>query len=679
MMKIRRGKRQFRAVGEADPTLRQEINQLFSPPLLWRFRGSDNTSNRFKEIIAASARRAVADGQPGRSVTAAVSRLSMDGASWRSYRFGDRAWQADAWRLYDITGQLRFVANWIGNSVSRCNLYVARANPDGSPGERVDTGPVAELASGPLGTGDAKAEALRLLGIDLFVPGEAYVVAQSGGGESGEDLWWVVTARQIKRQGDKITVVRSPVHGGGSMEYREGVDLIIRVWTPHPADTSEPDSATRSAIPDLREMEALRKREFAELDSRLSGAGVLAIPESLELPRGDDDPLGASGFSALLGRVMAQSLRDRSSAEAMVPIIITGPGDDIEKIRHVTFWSELSAQIGTMRESALRSLAQSLDIPPEVLIGIGSSTNHWNAWAISREAVQIHVKPVLTRIAAALTSGYLVPALEALGEDPTGYLYAFDTSPLTVNPDRSADAKELHDRMLLSDAVARAASSWSEGDAPTAAERAVRLVEKLLITSPDSVLSDPALRALIGLPEAYSSAATAGPTASPESTEAPPAPSGEAPAPAPAEGEEEQGPPAGGPPAGSPGGGEQPSSSSGLSFAAQVATRRALSLAGTRLVPHSQRPVGTPTYQLHVKHGPVVGQQKIDTFLSGAWRDEFAGVGLAFGVDDGAFLGLVEEHCRDLLSRGIAYDPDDVEALIKAPTTTQRLREATYA
>jgi len=663
-MKVSRRARHLRAVSKADPELASEIEHLFSPPILWRFRDADTTTNRFREILAASARRVLADGSPGTSVTAAVSRLSMDGASWRSYRFGDRAWQADAWRLYDITGQLRFVANWVGNSVSRCNLYVAKANLDGSPGERVETGPIAELSAGPLGTGDAKAEALRLLGIDLFVPGEAYVVAQSGGGENGEDLWWVVTSRQIRRQGDTITVTRSPVHGGGTMEYRDGIDLIIRIWTPHPADTSEPDSPTRSAIPDLREMEALRKREFAEVDSRLSGAGVFAIPESLELPRGDDDPLGASGFSALLGRVMSRSLRDRSSAEAMVPIIITGPGDDIAKMQHITFWSELSEQIGTMREGALRSLAQSLDIPPEVLIGIGSSTNHWNAWAISREAVQIHIKPILTRIAAALTTGYLVPALEAMGEDPNGYLYAFDTAPLTVNPDRSGDAKDLHERMLLSDAVTRAASSWSDGDAPSSAERTIRIVEKLLFASPDAVLSDPVLRSLIGLPATQTVTPTE--TTVPGGQEETPAPVVEETLPEETEeeGGEEQGPPPAGPPTAPP----------GLSFAAQLAIRRALGLAGTRLVPHSKRPTGVPAYQLHVQHGPIVGAQKIATFLAGSWRDEFTGVGPAFGIDDQMFLDMIEEHCRDLLIRGIAYDPVDVETMFAAPETISRLQ-----
>jgi hypothetical protein len=663
-------KKNLRAVSEVDPELRQEIEQLFSPPVLWAFRKQSTIQQRFAEIISDSARRAIAD-QPTspKAITAAVSRLSMDGASWRSYRFGDRAWQADAWRLYDITGQLRFVSNWVGNSVSRCELYVAEVGPDGNPGKRVDDNDtVSALAAGPLGSGDTKAEALRLLGIDLFVPGEAYIVAESGAADDGSDLWWVVTARQIRRQGDRITVARSPLYGGGVMEYREGVDLILRVWTPHPADTEQPDSPTRSAIPDLREMEALRKREFAELDSRLSGAGLFAIPDSLELPRGDDDPPGAAGFSALLGRIMSRSLRDRSSAEAMVPIIITGPGDDIEKIRHITLWSELSAQIGDMREGALRSLAQSLDIPPEVLLGLGGTTNHWNAWAISREAVQVHIKPILTRIAAALTTGYLAPALEALGLDPSAYMYVFDTAPLTTNPDRSGDALNLHDRMLISDEATRTASAWGADDAPSREERAVRIVEKLLFAKPDAVLADPALRALIGLPVLEVPAAPA--------VEAEPTPV-EVTGPAPVE--ETEGPPVEETVPPSPttgpmmsfqfGGGEV---SPGLSFAAQLAVRRALALAGTRLVPHSRRPAGVPRHQLHVCHGPVDGRRKAE-FLDGSWRDEFEGVGVTFGVDDQVFLGIVEEHCRDLLTRGIAYDPADVDALFASPATRIRL------
>jgi hypothetical protein len=587
------------------------------------------------------------------AITASASTVNMDGASWRNYRFGDRTWQADAWRLYDITGQLRFVANWIGNSVSRCRMYVANVDVDGNPIGEVEDENISRLAAGPLGVGDARAEALRLLGIDLFVPGEAFIVAQSGGGQDGGDIWWVVTARQIKRSGNKITIERSPLHGGGTMEYRDGIDMITRCWTPHPHDTSEPDSPTRSAIPDLRELEALRKRCFAELDSRLSGAGILALPDSLELPRAQDDPSGTNGFFAYLMRAMSRSLSDRSSAEAMVPIMVTGPGDDIERIKHITFWSDLSEQISSMRGDALRSLAQSLDIPPEVLLGLGS-TNHWSAWAISDEAVQTQIKPILSRIGAALTAAYLRPALELLDLDPNLYAFAFDTAPLTTRPNRTADAVTFYDRMLLSGESARNSGAWTDADAPDNTEIMRRLTEQLFAANPDAVLSDPGLREILGIPGS-ARVIEATPTTTPSDVPAPIV--------------DEQSPP--GQPTQSDG---QPTSDgspiTAASCIARYAVRRALSLAGTRLVPHGKR-ANVDRHKLHMTVASVA-QKDVERLLSGEWRKEFDGIGEVLGISDDDFIRFVEGHCAVLLTQRLAYDDHDVDAAFARQHTMLR-------
>ncbi len=603
------------------------------------------------------------------ALTAAVTSVSLDGAAWKNYKFGDRAWQSDAWRLYDITGPLRFVANWIGSSVANCRLYVAEVNPDGDAGREVDDDEqIAALAAGPLGIGASKAEALRLLGIDLFVPGEAYIVAESGGGSAGEDLWWVVTGGEIKRQGDRITITRPPHLGGGSFEYRDGTDLLIRCWTPHPRRTSEPDSPTRSAIPDLREIEALRKREFAELDSRLAGAGLLALPDGLDLPRGQDDPPGYAGFQALLQRAMAASLRDRSTAEAMVPIMISGQADLLEKIRHITFWSELSEQIIPLRKEAVESLARSLDIPPEVLMGLGS-TNHWAAWAVSDEAINTQIKPVLLRIAAALTLGYLAPALEELGYDPGAYTYAFDWSELTVRPNRSADATTAHDRMLLSDEAVRSAGSWSEEDAPDDDERARRLAEKILIAAPQIALADPGIRELVGLPALTDTATTGQPG------EQQPGQPGELP---PGPQPEENGPPANQPDRTGQPEGEQQHATIALSAVARYAVRDALKLAGQRLVPHRDRDryTNVPRHQLHTRYGPVPAA-RVSGLLLGAWASLDAGVVDCLGIDPGAFAELLSEYAATLLTRGIAHDDQMLADLLASPDVLRRLRQTT--
>ncbi|MCZ7478911.1 hypothetical protein [Micromonospora sp. WMMC273] len=596
------------------------------------------------------------------ALTAAVSRITLDGVAWKAWKFGDRAWQRDAWRLYDITGQLRFIANWIGGSVSRCRLYVAEVDEAGEVISEAEDPEVQALAGGPLGRGPAKDEALRLLGINLFVAGEAYIVAESEGNDDGTDRWWVASGRQIKRQGDVITIARSQLHGGGRLEYRDGEDLLLRTWTPHPADSDLADSPTRSAIPDLRELEAIRKREFAELDSRLSGAGLLPLPEGIDFPIPDDvQQTGVQGFAHTLMRAMATSLRDRSSAEAMVPIMFTVPGEYLDKIRPVHFWSDLSAQLIPMWEKAVKSLAQSLDVPPEVLIGIGT-TNHWNAWSISDDAIDTQIKPVLSRIADALTIGYLRAALEDLGKDPDRYVYDFSTDPLTVRPNRSTDAVNFHERGLLSDKAAVEAGAWKVEDLPSDEERLRRLLEKAVVTTP-SLLNDPTVRQIIGLPAAGPAITGTDDGGGGGPGELPP-------------GEPERDPQS--PP-------EEPTETAAvirvdpLHVAASMAVRRALSVAGSRLVPHRQRDrwPNTPRYDLHTRVG-ALAPDRADDMLRGAWTD-LPATAAELGVDAHELRSLLHSFCVELLTRGMAYDHRLLRDLLTADVVTTRLRPRTAA
>ena len=61
----------------------------------------------------------IAPPEPPRSLVASAARIKLDGQAWRTWRFGDDGWQQEAWRLYDIIGELRFVANWIGSELLR--------------------------------------------------------------------------------------------------------------------------------------------------------------------------------------------------------------------------------------------------------------------------------------------------------------------------------------------------------------------------------------------------------------------------------------------------------------------------------------------------------------------------------------------------------------------------------
>lgn len=590
------------------------------------------------------------------ALTASVATVQLDGVAWQTWRPGSRAWQNDAWRLYDITSQLRFVASWVGTSVASCRLYVAEVDDTGEAGQETEDPDIANLASGPLGSGPAKDEALRLLAINLYIPGEGYIVAEADADEHGDDRWFVVSGRRISHSAGRVIIRRPMEHGGGDMEFRPGIDLILRVWTPHPDDTDEPDSPTRSAIPDLREIEAIRKREFAELDSRLAGAGILPLPEGLDFPRpeGSDEPTGLEGFIQRLSKTMARSLSDRASAESMVPIMFTVPTEALDKIKPVHFWSELSDQLLPLRQAAVVSLAQGLDIPPEILLGQADS-NHWTAWQVSEDAITTQIKPVLARIAHALTTGYLKAALERMGADPDRYVYAFDTAPLTVRTNRSADALTYHERGLISDEAAIEAGAFRADEMPTLQERLRRLAYAAVQADPTLLLTDPTIRALVGITTPPPPVPVAPVPGAPNPSPPPPAPVPEAkpvPTPTPQT--------------------EQPATAA-LMPVAGLAVRRALGLAGSRLISHRQRDQwpGTPRHQLHTKAGPIPST-KADLVLRGAW-DDLASVAAELGLDSAQLEELLHGFVVELLTRGMAYEPQLLHDLVRAAMRGRRL------
>lgn len=596
---------------------------------------------------------------PMNALTAASVKMSINGVGWKNWRFGDSAWQQEAWRMYDIIGELRKYANWIGAAVSKCRLYVAEIDDNGEASKEVEDPKIAALAAGPLGKGPAKDEALRLLGTNLAVVGECYIVAESEGAPGGDDLWYVVSGSELQQAGNQILITRPAMAGlGGEFYFREGVDLLIRCWTPHPRRSMWSDSSVRAAIPVLRKIETTMKRSFAELDSRLTGAGLLVLPQNVDFPRGDGVPEGIDGFAHQLTTTAMTSIEDRASAPAMVPMVITVPPDSVDKIKFITFWSELSDKIQEMEDASIKRLAGALDIPLEVLTGMGD-TSHWNAWAIAEETVRIFVEPVLQRIAEALDHGYLDAALEFMDLDPAKYTYVFDTTPLTMKPDRGPQALALNAAGLLSDKETLVAHSYTDEQAQQPEERVRHLIEQAIPAKPE-LLAEPMILRLLGLnPDKFKATPAAAVPGQTSQAALPATPQA-------ADQTNEQAPRQ--EPATNPARGEgQPTTvtaSAGNSLwpMAHLAMVRALGVAGSRLVSHRERDryPDTAKHALHVRYGPITGE-RAEAVLRGVWED------LAAAADDfdaDRMQRALHELAVDLLTRGIAYDPAELRQLI---------------
>lgn len=592
------------------------------------------------------------------------------GSSWKTWKFGNTDWQSEAWRLFDIVGELTKLSGRVGDSLAQARLYVTEVDDTGEEQGEVKDETIRRLAAVPLGTGSQRDDNLRLAGIDLAVGGECWIVGEGAASspEKAEGSWFVVTGAAIKRVGDKVTVARPIQRGGSKLELEDGKDILIRCWRPHPNDTNQATSFTRSAIVPLREIELLTKREFAELDSRLTGAGIMFLPEGIDFPREETDPAGIAGFMAYVQRAAAASMGDQSRASAMVPIMATIPDqllEHLDKFKPINFWSELSAEIGPMKDKAIGRVASMAEIPAEVLTGIADA-NHWTAWLISDEGIR-WIKGYLGLVADALTRGFLRRALESMGvANPERYAFAFDTSSLAAKPNRLDEAVQLHDRGLISDEELVKAAAFSVDVMPSQADRAKQIIYKLVMAQPDMAL-DPEVQRVLGLPAIKSVGLP--PTADQNADGADPDPD---------EGTED-GPPNGGEDPDQPDQARAitaaldarireltatrvvapPSPEVVFNASAKLMVMRALELAGGRLTTPQERRgrwVDVPRHELHHHVGPVP-PEKAARVTEGAWN-HVALVASDLGVNADDLGALLSGYVMELLTRGIRHHDD---------------------
>jgi hypothetical protein len=589
-------------------------------------------------------------------------------SSWKTWKFGNREWQTEAWRLYDIVGELHKLSGRVGDSLAQARLYVTEVDDTGEETGEVTDERIRKLAAVPLGTGSQRDDNLRLAGIDLAVGGECWIVGEGAANspENAEGSWFVVTGAAFGKLGNKITVKRPQVRGGSRLELEDGRDILIRCWRPHPNDTDQADSFTRSAIVPLREIELLTKREFAELDSRLTGAGIMFVPEGVDFPRQENDPEGLAGFMAYIQRAAAASMTDQGDARSMVPIMATLPDHMIEhldKLGPVNFWSDLSAEITPMKDRAIQRVASMAEIPAEVLTGI-SDANHWTAWLISDEGIR-WIKGYLGLVADALTRGFLRRALESMGVTrPERYAFAFDTSSLAAKPNRLDEALQLHDRFLIRDEELVKAGAFDPDQMPTVTERAAQILLKLVQGQPDLIL-DPAVQAALGLPNVQSVGL---PATSDQNTDG-------------ADPDEEgadEGPPNDGEPQEPQDSARAitaalnrrielaatrvtapPSPAAVFNASAKLMVMRALELAGGRLTTPQERRGrwnAVPRHELHHHVGPIT-PEKAHKVTEGAWN-HVALVASDLGVNSDDLHRLLSGYVHELLTRGIRHHDD---------------------
>lgn len=477
------------------------------------------------------------------ALTAAASRLTHKSLKERGQKSGTSAqgWQADAWDMFNLVGEERFLATTLAGRMAQARIYVGRLD-DNEP----DNDPIPVTSGLPfevfqtLGGGSPKARAaiVERAGQNLFMTGDCWNIGipksmmdppgegeEDGapvrslrdgidpfaGGERDEDgnidlkdlVWGAYSLTEVSF--DNSGMVSIQLDAARKIKATLDEVYMIRVWRAHPEKHWEADSPTRSSLPVLRELVGLTMHVSAQIDSRLAGAGVFIVPESARraylTQAGIPDPAdGTDPFSDAVMDVMITAINDRASAAALVPIFLTVPDDSVDKFKHMTFSTPLDDAAQSMREETIRRLALGQDAPPELLLGVGGM-NHWGAWLVREDVVTTHLEPPLGILVEAWTSQFLQPILVQLGmseEEAKRYVVWYDVSHMIIRPNRTEDAFRLHDKGLISDAALRAVCNFDESDAPEIADEKLPVEVQTALTL---VQGAPTLLASPGLPE----------------------------------------------------------------------------------------------------------------------------------------------------------------------------------
>lgn len=556
-----------------------------------------------------------------------ASAVRYPGKAARIYR-PQQNWQHECYRHYSICGEARFAARFFGNSVSRAVLSAA----DMVGGEAVPDHGDAQDALNALFNGKAgQTEMLEEVGVHLTIAGECFLVGRT---VEDSDIWEIVAVTEMKVSGDTWTIHYDD--GAPDVALTED-DVVIRIWLPKPDKRIEADSPFRSLLPILSEIEWLTRHIFAQVSSRLAGAGILFLPQAMTFPPPppvDGAEVASSNdatvFMATLADAMMTPLSDPGDPSAMVPIVVTAPGEEIDKAQLMHFWSSLDEASVNLRSEAIRRFALGMDLPPEQVLGMSSNpgtgggtsngVSHWGAWQVEESTIKLHIEPMLDTIVSALTLGYLRPAL---GEGSTAVV-VYDTSALRLRPDRSKEAFELYDRGLLSVEALLRENGFDPTDLPAPEEFKVWLLVKVASGSntPDQVAA--ALNQLgVALPP------NPGPTGT-----------GVREAPSPPSLEEHPGKP-------------RTPAESALLAACDALVFRALERAGNRLRQGITKPPGAPAYETHLY---LKANGNTARLLDDAWS--CAPMVLDGVCDPDQVVPVLDSYCTTLLSEGAPHQRD---------------------
>jgi len=524
---------------------------------------------REQAIVAAAALRSAARRSAANSGAQAVraSAQRIDTSDPSASRVAERrrsksAWQADAWDYYDNVPEMGFGGRFFGNNLAKLRLFagyietpgqppvpVDAIDPDGNPylSEATQLAAAAALARIESQQG-GHAELLRDYGINQWVAGECTLLALPDENSPTGEAWNIYSSDELTSKGGRWYVRTEPGQTDADATVVPADAPMYRLWIQHPRWSALPDSPSRRVLEVCDELMLLTRAIRAGATSRIP-RGVFIVPEgALKGPadvtteaEGDGEALADPTVQALVDHFVT-GISEPGSASAIAPYVLAVPDELVDKVQYIQVGSVFSADEARTRDELIRRLANGVDLPPEILLGL-ADVNHWTAWQIDEQTFKSYLEPYAQNFVLSLTWAYYRPALKAAGvTEPERFVIWYDETELVGHGDMGVAADTGAAAGYIGESAWRRYRGFAEADAPSPEEDERRLalqrgaidstttnalLEALGILTATGLAATPPTSSEPALPaasvEVTGTESVPGPPPLPDVTEAPPA------------------------------------------------------------------------------------------------------------------------------------------------------------
>lgn len=402
-------------------------------------------------------------------------------------------WQIRSFGYYDLVGEIKYAAQFYARALSNLTLHAAEIDENGDlvPTDDDEVKAAVDRIRDPGSVG--RKGLLADYGRLMFLTGEALLFVWHNP-ETDMEQWEMLSTDELRALDGDYTRFMAPSLPAANFQPMPDDAYVpvpntagrpkavaYRLWKRHPRFSALPDAPMEGVLELCEELVLLTHAVRARAMSRLAGSGILFVDDRITTRPQEatpDDDILEDPFLADLTESMTLPITDQGTAEAVVPMVARVHVPDNTKIADLVYHLQLVDPMQlypetNLRMECVRRIAICLDMPPEMLLGLGN-LNHWNVWGIDEQSWKYHLQPMADHLVADLTSAYLTPYLKnVLGRsDWDKFVIDYDAAKVINHPDRSKDYFQAHAVGVIGDEALREAIGATEDDVPTQEEMA---------------------------------------------------------------------------------------------------------------------------------------------------------------------------------------------------------------